>query len=380
MQPSRFLINLLMTAIGTLRVDLSAIQHNWLKLNDVVGASRCGAVVKADAYGLGVRPVVKALLGVGCRDFFVANIDEGLEVGPLLHERCNCYVLQGCPVGTEPLFERSGLKPVIISLPMLKRWAAFSQGRLPSVLKVNTGMNRLGLQVSEADTLLDSSLVADAGVEMLMSHLACADEPEHALNKSQLSSFESLLVGLRKKLPGIKASLANSGGVFLGDAWHFDVIRPGITLFGGRASPLQVPEDFKHVVSLYLRVVQIRQLDVGDRVGYGGEYVASERMTVAVASGGYADGIARSWSPGGRGWFGRYLPIVGRVSMDSCVFDLSPLSKEGLPNEGDLIEVLGPHCPVDDMAKISSTIPYEILTRLGARLEKHYIEVGDDGS
>src|SRR5690606_17954899 len=241
-------------------------------------------------------------------------------------------------------------------------------------LKLNTGMNRLGIEISDFEALLEQPyILREAGMRWLMSHLACADTPRHTLNSIQLKRFTEMVARIRHEFPDVKASLANSPGIFLSGNTHFDLVRPGIALYGG--SPL-VDRSIvmKPVVSLHLPVLQVRTLQQGEAVGYGADYIASEPRIVAVVAGGYADGILRSWAASGRGWFNDYLPVLGRISMDSTIFDITHLSPEQRPAEGEEIEILGEHLTLDDMAQAAGTISYEIITRLGDRLEKRYIE------
>lgn len=360
---------------ATLKVNLSALRRNWRSLRAQCLGASCGAVVKANAYGLGVAPVVQSLYSEGCREFFVANFDEGLQVRRLLPERCDIYVLQGCCPGMELRFVEEGLLPVIITRAMFDRWlkqAGPVQGRC--ALKVNTGMNRFGLSLAELAELAGSTdLLMRAGVVTLMSHLACADEPGHELNQVQLQAFRQAVRQVQLQIPPIRASLANSAGILLGAEWHFDLVRPGIALYGGECAPgfygQLVP-----VATLVLPVLQIRRLIPGEAVGYGCTFIANRPMRVAVVSGGYADGILRCLSNRAVGWFNRELPLVGRVSMDSCIFDITHLNASEAPQVGDAIELFGEHVAVDALAASADTISYEVLTRLGERLNKLYFE------
>lgn len=361
---------------GVLQVNLTAIRANWQLLRSNFNGDDCAAVVKANAYGLGVKPVVRALFSEGCRTFFVATYDEGVEVRSLLPDSVNIYVLQGCAAGMEFRFFEANLIPVLISFDMYTRWLGAASGfpaEAKCALKVNTGMNRLGMSLAELEVVSqDRAGLMVAGVELLVSHLACADEPSHELNHKQLLSFELALECLKITLPNIKASLVNSAGIFLGQAWQFDIARPGIGLFGG-VEASGVPK-FSNVVSLYLPVLQVRGLCKGESVGYGALWCADHDMRIAIVSGGYGDGVLRSLSCLASGWFNQEVPMLGRVSMDSCVFDVSALAEADCPREGDLIEVIGDHRPLCDVAEQGGTISYEFLTRLGGRLEKIYCE------
>lgn len=354
---------------GVLQINLSAIRSNWRSMHDRFQGRHCGAVIKANAYGLGVAPVAQALFSEGCRHFFVATFDEGVQVKRLLPNSVRIYVLQGCKRGTEKYFVERGLTPVLFSLPMVERWLRLrSAGEKSCAIKVNSGMNRLGLAPEELQQVLGDKRLSEAGVCMLMSHMACADDPESPLNQEQLTRFTRMAEACTCVVPGVQHSLANSATVFLPPAFHFDVARPGIALYGSGHEALSP------VVSLYLPVLQVRDLKAGESVGYGATFRAPHNMRIAIVSGGYADGIFRSLSNIAHGWYHAKLPLLGRVSMDSCVFDVSALLPSQLPEEGDLIELLGEHRSLDEVATEAGTISYELLTGLGARLEKRYCE------
>lgn len=354
---------------GVLQINLSAIRSNWRLLRDRFQGQFCGAVIKANAYGLGFAPVAQALYSEGCRHFFVATFDEGVQVKRLLPSPARIYVLQGCKRGTEKYFVERGLIPVLSSLPMVERWLSLAADDVKRcVIKVNSGMNRLGLAPAELQRVLCDERLPSAGLQMLMSHMACADEPQNPLNQEQLRRFTQMADSCAQVVPAVQLSLANSATVFLPAAFHFDVARPGIALYGsgnGLLSP---------VVSLYLPVLQVRDLSAGETVGYGATFRAPQDMRIAIVSGGYADGILRSLSNITHGWYHAKLPLLGRVSMDSCVFDVSALSQSQLPQEGELIELLGEHRSIDEVAAEAGTVSYELLTHLGHRLERRYCE------
>ncbi len=357
-----------------LKVNLSALRRNWRLLSAISSGLACGAVVKANAYGLGVAPIVQTLYSEGCRHFFVANFSEAIQVKRLMPERVDIYVLQGCSPGMEQRFAEENLLPVIISKPMFDRWVERGQHNARCALKVNTGMNRLGITLAELEELTaDTGLLARAGVTMVMSHLACADEPGHELNRSQLRAFRQVVAAVRAQIPQVVASLANSAGMLLGTDWHFDLVRPGIALYGGQCAPGFVG-NLSPVVALLLPVIQVRELAAGDSLGYGCTFVADRPMRVAVVSGGYADGVLRCLSNRAVGWFDGELPLLGRVSMDSCFFDISHLALGAAPQEGDWIELFGDHLSLDGVADAAGTISYELLTRLGDRLDRCYFE------
>ncbi|MCR6652662.1 MAG: alanine racemase [Cellvibrionaceae bacterium] len=361
---------------GVLKINLSALRRNWRVMRSRFRGQYCGAVVKANAYGLGVAPVVQTLYSEGCRHFFVATLDEAMQVRRLVPEPADIFVLQGVYPGAEQRFCDERLVPVIYNADMLRRWlSASSAGPRRCALKINTGMNRLGLNLQELGDFFQAheDWPADVRIELVMSHLACADEPDHQLNSSQLALFRRVADVVRQRFPHTIFSLANSAGIFLGEDWHFDLARPGIALYGGCCAPA-LQGLLSVVVTLHLPVMQLRHVAAGESIGYGADFVAPQDLRVLVVSGGYADGILRSVSPRMAAWRGERLPLVGRISMDSCVFDATHLALDDVPGEGDFIEVIGEHQSLDGLADAAGTISYELLTRLGDRLSKVYFE------
>ncbi|HEY7773585.1 MAG TPA: alanine racemase [Marinagarivorans sp.] len=375
-------------------IDLAAIADNWRYLQNELGAGReCGAVVKANAYGLGLAPVARQLADAGCRTFFVANVSEGIALRDSLAAFPDSliYVLQGALAGDEPDFLASQLRPVLISAPMVRRWAAFAADKPTAscAVKVNTGMNRLGVEPAELTQLLAELSPTSAAVHpnresrhnaapcfwreqvtMLVSHLACADMPEHALNSAQWLSFSQLLAEVRAVNPAIKGSFANSSGIFLGQAYGFDVARPGAALYGINPTP-QLANPMRPVVYLRLPIVQVRVAEPGSYVGYGAQSHLPAQRRLAVVAGGYADGVFRAAFPALEGYLqGQRVPIVGRVSMDTITFDVTEI---GDVREGDEIELLGEHVSADQQGQFAGTIGYEILTSLGARVRRIYL-------
>jgi len=355
-----------------LTIDLDAIVANYLAIAARVAPARTAAVVKADAYGLGATKVAAALADAGCRDFFVAMLGEALELGPTLPAEARLYVLNGLPPGAEQACAQAGLRPVLNSLAQARRWAQAARAagrRLPAAVQVDSGMSRLGLSAEDVEQLAaDRGFFADVDVALVMSHLACADTPDAPANARQLSTFNALAERLA---PGAPRSLANSGGSFASAAFHGDLVRPGIALYGG--DPLaQGGSGLRDVVTLEVRVVQVRTVPAGAGVGYGLTYVAGEERRIATLGMGYADGWPRRL--GGKAaayWRGVRLPIVGRISMDSIGLDVTELA-DGELAEGDLVELIGPHQPLQAVADMAETITYEILTSLGRRFERVY--------
>lgn len=355
-----------------LTIDLGAIVENWRALKARVGRADCAAVVKADAYGLGAAKVGPALAAAGCRHFFVAHLAEGLALRPLLPATATVFVLHGAPPGAEAECAAQGLVPVLNSEPQVLAWRALAARlgrRLPAVLQVDSGMSRLGLSPAELDTLADDS-DAFAGIEVacVMSHLACADEPDHPANAMQRERF----IAARRRLPAAPASFANSSGIFLGPDYHFDLARPGAALYG--VAPVAgAPNPMRPVLRLQAKVMQVRQIDAGTPVGYGFSWRASTPARIATVSVGYADGWLRSQSNRGAAWFeGVELPLAGKVSMDTITLDASALP-EGALQPGTLVDLIDEHHGVDAVAARASTIGYEILTSLGRRYQRRYI-------
>lgn len=356
-----------------LRVHLSRVVDNWRYLNKASGKAECAAVVKANAYGLGALEIALSLHEAGCRTFMLASIAEAEVLRAVLPE-VELGVLSGVQRGDEPLFVSVNATPVLCSMPMLRRWIEFSSKNTvpPSALKLDTGMGRLGLSAPEFTELLaEPDLLAAAGVEWIYSHLACADIPGHALNQIQLQRFSACKEALLAIHPSLKFCLANSAGIYLGAEYHFDRVRPGIALYGGSAG-LPGAEGIQGVVALGLPIIQLKEIAAGESVGYGATHTFNEAAKVAIVAGGYADGIFRVLSNKGVGYIrGQRVAVVGRVSMDSIIFNVGNLDFH--PTEGELIEVLGRNIGVDAMAENAGTISYEILTSLGNRYRRIYL-------
>ncbi|MBR7651475.1 alanine racemase [Brucella oryzae] len=360
-----------LAAGGVLTIDLSALRHNYSAIARHIAPTRAAAVVKADAYGLGASRVAPAFYDAGCRDFFVAHLGEAIALKPFLQPDATLYVLNGLQPGTEEACAREGILPVLNSLEQIENWAALAAKlgkKLPALLQLDTGMSRLGLPPKEFERLLENpKLLDNIDIKFVISHLASGDEPENAANARQLANMTALLA----RLPKLPVAFANSGGVFLDKTYHFDLARPGIALYGVGPESEIVP-----VLTLSARVIQVRDVDKGAAIGYGGTYVAEGPMRVATIAVGYADGWFRSLSNKGAAFFGdTRLPIIGRVSMDSITLDVSALP-EGALKLGSLVELIGPHQRLEDVARDCDTIPYEILTALGNRYARVYVESG----
>jgi alanine racemase len=359
-------------ATAVLTVDLAAIAANWRRLQQRVGpACTVAAAVKADAYGLGLAPVALTLAEAGCRWFFVATLDEGASLAGLLHASfptCRIAVIAGPISGSAPdIAGIPALVPVLNDLGQIEDWRRTAPQR-PALLQLDTGMSRLGLEPAAARRLAAEPERLDgmtlAGV---MSHLACADTPAHPLNAQQRRLFEELA----GHLPPAPRSLAASSGIFLGPDFHYDMVRPGAALYG--LNPL--PPTFNpmiQVVGLKAKILQIRDIDAGVSVGYGARHTTDRPCRVATLGVGYADGILRGAGDRARVFVGTVeAPIIGRVSMDLITVDVSAVPPAAA-QPGDFVDVIGPHGDADAFAEAAGTIGYELLARLGARIQRVY--------
>ena len=369
--------------VGCLTVDVAAIRRNWQLLCDRVAVGvEVAAVVKADAYGLGIAAVVLALYRQGCRHFYVATLAEGIALREILGADACIFLLAGVMAGSEFECTAHSLVPVLSSLAAVRRWAAHSHScqhdqikACPSIIKYDTGMSRLGLTDTELDDLLaEPELLQMAQVTLFMSHLACADAAEHRQNVQQRVAFELAAQKMRRHLPELKLSLANSSGIFLGDEYHFDQVRPGAALYGinpilSHSSPVSA------VVRLSLPILQLKMVEAGRSVGYGGDHCLTEQSCLAVVQGGYADGVHRTLAGRLCGYFaGICVPVVGRISMDTTIFDVTAVLAGGeVLVEGDFIQVL------DGVADIPAGLGYEVLTSLGSRYQYLYSDEGYAG-
>lgn len=353
-------------AMTRLTIDLDAIVRNYRRIVALAPGSAVAAVVKADAYGLGAGPVTRALAAAGCEQFFVAHLSEVAAVRDAAPAGTPIYVLNGLAAGAEGDCAAVGAIPVLNSLVQLAAWRA--QGpRLPAVLQVDTGMQRLGLSPAEVERLVAvPDLLGDIDLRYVMSHLACADEPELPANAWQRDRFAAICA----RLPSSPRSLANSGGAFLRTDYHFDLLRPGIALYGG-APRLDVR--MEPVVTLTAAIIQTRLVPAGAGIGYGLTAPAATDRIIATIGVGYADGWPRRLGGRGSAFVGDIrVPIVGRVSMDSMLIDVSDVPDQARL-EGAPVELLGPHQTIDDVARDAETISYEILTQLGSRYARTYI-------
>ncbi len=354
---------------GTLTINLDAIAENFRLIQSETTAE-VSACVKADGYGLGLVPVTRALSHAGCTTFFVATAIEGAELRSVV-PNATIYVLNGLYDGSERLFDTEDLRPCLSSLEEVREWAAYcgQMGPLPAALHADTGIHRLGIQPQDVAAVAD---VADSfETDLVMSHLACADDADHPLNEEQRSAFEQL----RPQLPDAPASLANTAGILLGAPFHYDLVRPGIGLYG--TNPFPKPgHPFHPVVSLQSRIMQVKTIEAGAKVGYGATFTAKRATRIATIATGYADGYFRALgSSSGDGVAvmidGHTAPIIGRVSMDMITVDVTDLPPD-VPKRGSFAELIGKSITVGDLARAAGTIGYEVLTRLGYRYHRTY--------
>ncbi len=351
-----------------LTIDLDALAHNYAALQR---GAQVAPVVKADAYGLGAAQVATRLWAEGARTFFVARISEGEDLHEALgpDRPATIYVLDGAPSGSAARLEASNLTPVLNSAAQVSEWSSHgrsAKGGLGAALQIDTGMNRLGLRLEEAKALVQSiDGLRGLSIDLVMSHLACASEPAHPANAAQLARFQEA----RSLFPEARASLANSAGVFLGQDYLFDLVRPGISLYGG--GPFGVPHpSLRPVAHLTAPILQIREVRPGETIGYGATFTADRPIRAAIIAAGYADGVLRSFGKAGQVWLGGgYRTVLGRLSMDMIAIEIS---HDLVVAPGDRVELLGDHVALDDAASASGTIAYECLVRLAPRLQRTY--------
>ena len=343
-----------MTAPATLTVDLDALAANYRTL-EAVGGVPVHPVVKADAYGLGAEACARRLAAGGARTFFVARTSEGERLRVALGAGPAIYVLDGCLAGRAARMRAADLRPVLNTDAQMAEWRTAGGGACG--LQIDTGMNRLGFRPEAAPEPF-------AGLDLVLSHLACADDPAEPMNARQRDAFAAAAA----RYPGTVRSFANSGGVFLGADYGFDASRPGICLYGG--GPEGRPDDrIRPVATLTAEVLQVRDVPAGESVGYSRGFVADAPRRVATVAAGYADGVLRSYSPAGQVQVGGALrPIVGRVSMDVCAVDVTGLEVA----VGDPVELFGPNRALDDAAAAAGTVAWELLTSVGPRVTRLY--------
>src|SRR5437899_8158043 len=364
----------LATATGVLTVDLDAIVANWRKLEKAAVPAECAAVIKADAYGCGVDPVARALAAAGCKTFVVATVDEARAARAAMPS-ATIYALDGIFQNCGDAFAKIDCKPVIGDLNELAEWDVFcrrSGWAGGAAIHIDTGMNRLGLTINEAQGIVPRINAGDHGITLVMSHLACAEALNHPLNAKQRATLREIV----SLFTGVPASLSNSSGIFLSPQFQFDLVRPGAALYGINPTP-EADNPMQPVVDLKARIVRIRNVERGDSVGYGGTWTARRPTRLAIVSAGYADGYFRAAgsNDGTRGAevvvAGKRCPIAGRVSMDLIAVDITDLEKNAV-RRGHMATLIGEGITVDELAHHFGTIGYEVLTRLGPRYARIY--------
>ena len=343
-----------MPSPAELTIDLSALAANFRTL-EAIGGVPVHPVVKADSYGLGAVACARRLMAEGARTFFVARTSEGEALRRALGPEPTVYVLDGCATGQAGRLRAAQLRPVVNTAAQLTDWREAGGG--PCGLQIDTGMNRLGFRAEEAPEAFE-------GLELVLSHLACADDPAEPMNARQRDAFGAAA----QRYPGVMRSFANSGGVFLGPDYAFDALRPGICLYGGGPEGRPDPR-IRPVATLTAEVLQARDVPAGETVGYSRAFTAAWPSRIATCAAGYADGVLRSYSPEGRAFVaGELRPIVGRVSMDACAVDVTGLEVA----VGDRIELFGANRMLDDAATAAGTIAYELLSAITARVPRVY--------
>jgi alanine racemase len=342
-----------------LTVDLSALAANWRLVADLVSPARAGVAIKANAYGLGQGPAADALWQEGCRDFFVATLAEADSLRTS-QPQARIHLLNGIFATDVDACLALSVQPILNDLAQIALWRTHGRGQ-PCSIMVDTGINRLGLPVDG----VSADALEGLTIDILMSHLACADDPEHPLNERQRQSFDQL-AGC---IPAARRSLANSAGVLLGPAYWYDLVRPGLGIYGGNPHPGQ-PSPFQAVATVEAQVIQLRSLDPGETVGYSATWTAKRPTRVATLAIGYADGYFTRFSNSGVvALAGALCPVIGRVSMDLVTVDVTAASRASV---GDWAIVLGGPLPLEHSAELAGLNQYELLTSLGGRFERRY--------
>jgi alanine racemase len=363
------------SATGILTVDLDAVVANWRKLEKTAVPAECAGVVKANAYGCGAEQVSRALANAGCKTFFVATLDEARVVRSAVPASAAVYVLDGYFQNSGDDYAKINCRPVIGDLNELAEWDVFcrrSGWSGGAAIHIDTGMNRLGLTVAEAQAIIPRIHAGDHGITLVMSHLASAELLNNPHNARQLAAFREVA----SEFSGVPAALANSSGIFLGAQFQFDLVRPGAALYGINPTP-EADNPMQQVVELKARIVQIRSIEKGETVGYGGTWTARRPTKLAIIAAGYADGYFRAASAndGTRGAevvvAGKRCPIAGRVSMDLIAVDVTDLEKNAA-RRGHLVTLIGEGITVDELAHHFGTIGYEVMTSLGRRFARVY--------
>lgn len=337
-------------------ISLSALKNNYSRLQAQLGGAECGAVVKANAYGIGIEPVALTLASAGCQRFFVAHLEEGIELRQILPQ-AEIYVFHGVQKNEEPDFVEHALIPVLNNPAQLELWNPEN----PAAAHIDTGMTRLGFDINEVELLHGQNL------HLLITHLACAELKQSQSNYAQIQYFDEVA----KQFPQVRRSVANSYGIYLGKEFHANLARPGVALYGGNPTP-NSKNPMEQVVRITAPILQINRIADASSVGYGATYTAKQGDVIATVAVGYADGLMRSMGNKGKCYIQNYeAPIVGRISMDLITIDITNMP-EIFQKVGQDVEIIGNHYTISDAAKAAGTIEYELLTRLGNRFERIY--------
>jgi alanine racemase len=362
-------------ATGVLTVDLDALVANWRKLEKTAVPAECAGVIKANAYGCGAEPVARALAAAGCKTFFVATLDEAKAARAVLPSSAVIYVLDGFFQNCGDAYAKSDARPVIGDLNELAEWDVFcrrSGWAGSAAIHIDTGMNRLGMSLTEAQGIIPRINAGDHGITLVISHLACAENLNHPLNGRQLATFREIA----SLFSGVPASLSNSSGIYLGASFQFDMVRAGAAVYGVNPTP-EADNPMLPVVDLKARVMRIRSVERGESVGYGAVWTARRPTRLAIVSAGYADGYFRA-AGGGDGTrsaevvvAGRRCPVAGRISMDLLAVDITDLPNNAV-RRGHMVTLIGEGITVDELAHHFGTIGYEVLTSLGPRYARAY--------
>ncbi len=359
--------------LSVLEVNFDAIAYNYQSLKQHYTGEICAAVVKCDAYGVGAVAVARKLYSVGCRHFFVANCDEGIELRQALSEGAAIYIFSGVIPHTEDLLVRYNLTPVIINIHGLRLWQTFARQvgkKLPAVIHVDTGMNRTGFHLDLLKKMRFPDDFAGIDVRVVMSHLACSPNPDHNLNHQQLQVFNEAT----SFFPGVKRSLLNSEGIFLPKEYHFDMARPGGGLYGFNSSNLEMVPALR----FWTRVLHIHPVKKGETVGYGGAFRFKHDGCVAVLAAGYYHGWVRNLSSRAEVYIaGRKARVVGPISMDLCMVDVTDIPENELSLHS-WVELAGQHVPLRQLAKDGGSITTELITFISRTQNRIYVGAPDE--
>ena len=355
---------------STLYIDLNAVQKNYLLIKEQTHPALCAATVKANAYGLGIDKITNSLYKVGCRDFFVATLGEGIALRRI-KSNINIYIFHGIKENETEAFLGHNLIPILNDLAQIKLWDNFCSNKklkLPAILHFDTGINRLGIDIKDVK-LISSNLPKNIDIRYIMTHFATANEIDNIRNKTQLNEF----IKIKSLFPQYKATIANSSASFLGRKYIYDMVRPGAALFGINPTPYLEQNPMHNVVRLTSKIIQIKTIERDGMVGYGNICPVTKGMILATIPIGYADGYLRSLTNRSYCYIkGKLVPTLGKISMDMTIIDISNF-KKGKINLGDEVEIIGDNIDLSILSRQAGTIPYEILTSFSERFKKIYI-------